>query len=491
MTSRDKKTLLLGSRPSTSPEATSTGEPMDDADEPTDDAGEPPSSVSPSVVPSPPAPSERRSTTEIMRTSITEGRKSTTLIELSVVADDLASSGATRRLWMVGGGSTLLALGVACVVLLPLPTWAKALLLLVPLTMLVATAAGAGLKRVTRSLLSSGQRELPGGVHWYVGAIATLVLSLSLGATWGTVEAAAVVSQRLLPPEVEVPEETVVERPRLASRMADRKLKTGGRADRLAPGLLYVPSSFSSDDGTFDLLIHFHGYPPLVQDSVEAAELNAVVLSVNLGLGGGPYKARMAYRDAFDDVVKRIEDHMSEKGLKEAKVGRVAVSAWSAGYGAVFTLLQDPERGQRVDALLLLDTPHGSFVGGSRKVQPESVKPYVEFARRAIDGERLMLITHSAITTDDYASTTETADLILSELRLERSPGGEPVDRPDVDTAKSAFPGGNHKWLEPTSHCRAGQLAVLGYGGREPEDHIAHLAQMSETALPLLVRRWR
>lgn len=503
--SRDKKTLLLGSpnepkpdpdgdddlrraegsKPK-SPRVTRKGTEIIDPGE-----HDEPSSVSPSVVPSPPV-SSRRSTTEIMRTSITEGRKSTTLIELSVVADDLATSG-TRRLWMIGGGSTLLALAVACVVLLSLPGWAEVLLVLVPLGMLLSTFAGTLLKQLTRALGASGRRELPGGVHWYVAAVASVVLVVSLGATWGTVEAATVVSERLLPPRIDAPDEkkSVVERPRLASRMADRDLKKGGLAERLAPGLLYVPSSFSSSDGAFDLLIHFHGVPPLVQDSVEAAKLNAVVLTVNLGLGGGPYKARMAYRDAFDGLVDKIEKRMADNGLEKARVRRVGVSAWSAGYGAVFTLLEDPERSQKVDALLLLDTPHGSFVGGARDIQPESVAPYVAFARKAIDGKRLMVVTHSAITTDEYPSTTETTDLILNELHLDRSPGGEPVATPDFASATSAFPGGNRTWLEPTTTCRAGQFALMGYAGRSPENHIAHLAQMSETALPLLVRRWR
>ncbi|MEM9693236.1 MAG: hypothetical protein AAGA56_11870 [Myxococcota bacterium] len=285
------------------------------------------------------------------------------------------------------------------------------------------------------------------------------------------------------PPGAREPSAMVVPR-------ADQDLDTTRPAERSSPGMLFVPHHLRAPDGRFDLLIHFHGFPDLVQDSVLAARLNAVVFSVNLGIGGAPYRARMARPDAFDRIVERVRARMESKGLAGASVRRVAVSGWSAGYGAVFQLLQDPQRDTAVDALLLLDTPHGSFIGDSREIQPESVTPYVAYARRAMRGERLFIVTHSAITTARFASTTETTDFVLDRLALRRTGGGAPVGVPTIDTAHSAFPALRKAWLEPTSHCREGDFHLLGFAGRTPENHIAHLAQMSETALPLLRARW-
>ena len=49
---------------------------------------------------------------------------------------------------------------------------------------------------------------------------------------------------------------------------------------------------------------------------------------------------RLERGDAFDGLVEKIEKHMADRGLEKARVRRVGVSAWSAGYGAVFTLLE-------------------------------------------------------------------------------------------------------------------------------------------------------
>ncbi|MEM1033691.1 MAG: hypothetical protein AAGN82_25370, partial [Myxococcota bacterium] len=430
----------------------------------------------------------RKSTLEIVRTSIIEGRKSTTLVELAAIADDLGASDVTRRLWMVGGGSVALAIGLAVVVLLSVPTWAAVTLIGFPSVLLVSAAATAALKATVTRLGSRGRTDVPGGVVWYLVALGCVIVGVSAAATWGNVTLARAVARDVLRrpslPEPPAPEPTPTAAP------ADRKLELGGRAKRVRPGLLYLPSTFASPTGRFDLLIHFHGSPPLVQQSVEAAGLNAVVLTVNLGLGGEPYKERLARNDAFDRLIERVTKHLRKRGLENAALGRVAVSAWSAGYGAVFMLLRDANRDQPLDALLLLDTPHGSFVT-ERQVHPPSIAPFVAYGRRAIDEEQLMVITHSDIRTDEYASTTETTDAILEALGVPREEGGAPVSVPDLKVAHRAFPSGEKRWLEPSSVARRGDFIVRGFTGRDESAHIAHLAQMSQWALPQLVARWQ
>ena len=58
-------------------------------------------------------------------------------------------------------------------------------------------------------------------------------------------------------------------------------------------------------------------------------------------------------------------------------------------------------------------------------------------------------------------------------------------------TAVKAFPAAKPKWLKPTSEVHEGDFHVFAYSGRTPEDHIAHLAQMSESVLPRLKDRWK
>ena len=52
---------------------------------------------------------------------------------------------------------------------------------------------------------------------------------------------------------------------------------------------LYVPTFFQPEGGTYDLVVHFHGIPSLQEDSFERAHVNAVVVSVNLGIASDAY----------------------------------------------------------------------------------------------------------------------------------------------------------------------------------------------------------
>src|SRR5205814_5085774 len=104
----------------------------------------------------------------------------------------------------------------------------------------------------------------------------------------------------------------------------------------------------------------------------------------------------------------------------------IILTSWSAGYGAVRAILRVPENYARVDRVLLMDGMHASYAGdapntGPRQesvIAPEDVNVFVKFARDAIAGRKRMFVTHSEIFPGTYASTTETADSIVSTLVL-------------------------------------------------------------------------
>src|SRR5690606_36386503 len=65
---------------------------------------------------------------------------------------------------------------------------------------------------------------------------------------------------------------------------ADETLKRGERVS-VSRGILYIPPAFKSPDGQFDLLMFFHGNTKLVEESVDVSKLNAVLYTMNLGIG--------------------------------------------------------------------------------------------------------------------------------------------------------------------------------------------------------------
>src|SRR5207244_3237469 len=67
----------------------------------------------------------------------------------------------------------------------------------------------------------------------------------------------------------------------------------------------------------------------------------------------------------FPNLLKVIDKQVKKSGRvpRSAKLGRLALSAWSAGYGSVSAILRVPTNAKRVDAVLLADGLHSDFVG--------------------------------------------------------------------------------------------------------------------------------
>jgi hypothetical protein len=263
-------------------------------------------------------------------------------------------------------------------------------------------------------------------------------------------------------------------------------------AQTLLPGaVLYVPPSFHSVDGRFDLVIHFHGNVELIEQSVAAAGLNALVYIRNLGTAPRRYTDAFSTAELFEELVEQGVNTAREQGLKNPQVQRIALSAWSAGGAAVRQVLRN--RPERIDAVLLMDAMHAPFTNPhTRKLDDEHLEPFVSFSKRAAAGEKLLVITHSNVGTFDYASAAETADAIIAANGLTRKKivGGKSL-RVTFDAAIRATPSHYHEGLVPASEARKNGLQVLGFRGDRAEHHGAHMVQMSVTVLPPLAQRWK
>jgi hypothetical protein len=269
-----------------------------------------------------------------------------------------------------------------------------------------------------------------------------------------------------------------------------------GQHVSMPDGVLYVPPAFHSDDGRFDVVIHYHGNPEIVERSIDAVGLNAIAHIINLGDGSGRYSEPLQNPQAFDNALERIEKRVEEKlGLRSARIRRVALSSWSAGFGAVYHILNSRSRLDRVDALLMQDSLHASFAPGSEtKLTDLSLKPFVQFGRRAMAGEKLMVLTHSAIETYGYPDTTRSSEGLLERLGLKRVTASPETASPPpitIDVIVRAFPPDERNWMRVTSVTEQGSLVVMGCKGKGKGDHIAHLAQISQTVLPRLAERWK
>ncbi len=266
---------------------------------------------------------------------------------------------------------------------------------------------------------------------------------------------------------------------------------TPGRTN-VGRGVLSIPRTFTAmKDGQFDLVIHFHGNTELAVQSYEVALLDSVVLVLNLGNGSGAYEERFGNPAALTTILERVPAILEKRGLKNARIRRLALVGWSAGYGAIIRSLEHQPHAERTDAVILLDGLHSSYREGTHDVEPASLLSVEAFARRAMNGEKLLVITHSRIQPMGYLGVQETVDFLLGRLDLKRTEVSWKTEIPALEAAKGVLPKDELRPLELVSEVRSGSFVVRGFKGDQPAHHISHLMQMSQIALPELAKRWQ
>ncbi|APR82310.1 Hypothetical protein A7982_07659 [Minicystis rosea] len=277
--------------------------------------------------------------------------------------------------------------------------------------------------------------------------------------------------------------------PALPVVRADAKLDRAGRT-AFAGGYLSLLPDFASEDGAYDLVVFFHGNTELCEQSLAYARIGAVFVTQNLGVGSGPYETRFADPGALPDVLARVQTAMERRGLAGARLGRLALVSWSAGYGAVLRILSQPALAERVDAVLMLDGIHIGRVPGRRAPAVDQIAPYERFARWAVSGSKLFTITHSDIAPDAYVGARDTTDVLLRRLDVLRAADGEEGAVPDIPAANGVLSKPFRVPLSPLTIAEKGQLRVRGYAGDQADHHILHLLEMGTIALPDLARWW-
>lgn len=255
-------------------------------------------------------------------------------------------------------------------------------------------------------------------------------------------------------------------------------------------GIAALTDSFRPDGDAYDLVLHFHGNTAVVRESLDVAKINAAVGIINLGLRSGPYED--AYEDPtiLDQVIWRVEKGLRDRGMDNPKLRRLALSSWSAGYGAVSRILRS--RIGMVDAVLVQDGIHCDW-NDKGEVDAVRLEPFTRAAELAREGKMLFSITYSEIDPPDYVPTRDTAKFLF-EMACDGTPGtvtaGVAPPHLFLESMENAISRERDRPLLPTGEQSVGLFRARGFFGTEKEDHMEHLFQMGATVLPDLARRW-
>lgn len=273
----------------------------------------------------------------------------------------------------------------------------------------------------------------------------------------------------------------MVEHSRAHERIAPRELAGTKRtfAGPLGrPVELFVPASVGRRSDSLSLVVHFLGgaFVPEYAVSQLGGGDRSVVAAVSLPPGSAAYEQAFGEPAVYDSLLAAIGRETSAALGKRATFRSITLSGFSAGHAAIRAILRDPAHYARVDAVLLMDGMHTSYVpagtvldrGGT--LDTTNLVVWERLARDAIAGRKRFLVTHSEIFPGTFASTTETADWLIESLGLRRTPV--------------------LKWgprgMQQLSEVRSGRFAVLGFAGNSAPDHIDQFQGMPEFLRSLL-----
>jgi hypothetical protein len=260
-------------------------------------------------------------------------------------------------------------------------------------------------------------------------------------------------------------------------RPFDAELDTPKR--RVAPGsrVISLTAGCRVAEQPYDVLIHFHGAPPVLEAAFDKSGIDGVLVIYNWGIGSGAYEDPFAAPGSFSQLMTNITHGVRELCPTAAAPKRIGLSAWSAGYGAIWRILDRSNDAARIDSVLLSDGLHAGFVGNERQrnVNPAQMAAFELFADLAVADKKLFAITHSTIRTP-YASTTETSTYLLDAEGVARIQTSLPGPRPD---------------MELTSRADKGSFHVRGFAGEDKPAHANQLYAVGDLLLPYLKERWR
>jgi hypothetical protein len=271
----------------------------------------------------------------------------------------------------------------------------------------------------------------------------------------------------------------MVERSRAHERLTPRevagaRLTVAGVLSR--PVEVFIPATVRGD-AAVPLIVHFLGGSMVPIEAVSRLGRPAVLAVVSLTAGTSAYEQPFLDRTRWPRLLAAVDSAVGAQVGRRVERSAIYFTAFSAGHGSVRAILADSTFARTIDGVMLLDGLHTGYIPPRKVVaeggqlDPANLQSILRYARRAVAGEVRLIITHSEIFPGTFASTTETANWVIDNLGIERTPVLEwgPLG------------------MQQTSVARAGGFTVMGFSGNSAPDHIDHLHALV-TWMPLLVR---
>lgn len=230
---------------------------------------------------------------------------------------------------------------------------------------------------------------------------------------------------------------------------------------------LFIPDTLDLANDAVDVLVHFHGDPATVNNNAGYANLNAVVVNVTYAGTSGVYSAPFSDPTLFGNLLDgALTTLRAQPDIADTvDWDQLAISSFSAGYGAVREILKSPTYFNQIDGLLLADSLYASFTSGADHTPLDSqMVNFRAFAQAAAAGTKTMIVSHSQVLTYSYSNTAETADDLMQYVGITPTA----INQPGLGT------------LQFYRTAEVGNFQVWGATGADAAAHTKHLQYMAE-----------
>ena len=243
----------------------------------------------------------------------------------------------------------------------------------------------------------------------------------------------------------------------------------------LGDGLnMYIPQNPVKPDGKVDIIIQFRGVVP---DRFSEGNVNAMVITAETSGLSGPMMQKFGYKNFVPDIINKAMSIVKNKYGASVTQGRLAMGSFSAGYAPLAVALSNPEIRAKTDAVIVID---GIHYGKAGSPNPGGHQPFVDFAKEAAVGNKLMVITHSSIK-PTYSSSTDAANYIINQVGAKRVPAND---------ISNGYKNRYGEIISPASRADLNGFHVQGYNGDKAKSHIEQIDNLGNIWTRYLAPRW-
>jgi hypothetical protein len=232
---------------------------------------------------------------------------------------------------------------------------------------------------------------------------------------------------------------------------------------------VFIPSTYYQRPGQVaDVIVHFHGDPQTYWNNAQWANLNAIIVTVNYSGLSSAYTtpfSNASHPTAFQSVL----DQALAKVRAEADISdnliwdKIAVSSFSAGYGAVREILKSSTYRGEIGSLLTADSLYATTAADGTPDDSQMVD-YKTFAQMAKNGQKTFLFSHSQVPTYTYETTGECGDELMQYLGI----------------SPTAYTANGLGTLNYYRHAQTGNFRLWGAAGMTGDDHLEHLRYIGD-----------